>query len=277
VLPTDVADRSDDGVGEGDEANGGDGSASVEQVPDTERKMFVSKVATYDEEGGHVALKLLASALIKMTKTRTHPFEHPFANLENRHTIRFEKGEDPKIVWSTALRKLTQGQMDYVANPPKYLYAIEDLGRGADGRVWLTSTCTGRVCVLKFVNSYHPVDSKNLKEEFEMWKQVYPKLAKHVELGKWSGRFALTMPHFSDVPVGERLSCIDQIGITLHEKFKSNGLKHPDVKWRNIGQYRGDDNSKCIVVYDLARMSKGGSEDPGCWVEAALQYLRDTA
>ncbi len=70
-----------------------------------------------------------------------------------------------------------------------------------DGRVWLTCSHNGAICVLKFPNG--PV---SLKHEEEMWHKVYPQFKSKVVYEKWCGRDALRMPHFSAVKMEERKS-----------------------------------------------------------------------
>ena len=90
-----------------------------------------------------------------MTKNRVTPYVDPFHDIQSRHTICFVKDREMEtFYWSTALKNV-EPKMDYVAMPDrnKYLYALEDLGRGLSGRVWLCSTTSGRVCVLKSPNN----------------------------------------------------------------------------------------------------------------------------
>ena len=58
-----------------------------------------------------------------------------------------------------------------IARPQKFLCAIEDLGRGAHGCVWLTCFSSGAVCVLKFALDDKP---DGLDKEYAFWQQIYP-------------------------------------------------------------------------------------------------------
>jgi hypothetical protein len=103
--------------------------------------------------GSIESVKLVAGALIKVTRIEAEPYDDPSQDLDKRHTICFVKdGAEATFFWSAALKVV---RMDLVAMPAhgaKNLFAIEDLGRGLSGRVWLCATVTGRVCVLKFPN-----------------------------------------------------------------------------------------------------------------------------
>jgi hypothetical protein len=60
------------------------------------------------------------------------------------------RGNRTNLLWCRMSHLDGEGKWDMYATPMKYLYAIEDLGRGADGRVWLTCTYSEAVCMLKF-------------------------------------------------------------------------------------------------------------------------------
>lgn len=216
------------------------------------------------------------------TNQALHPFfrlDHPFANIRERLLLRFELGEAQNVVWSSELRrslfkppKYTEGRMHVVASGNKYLYGIEDLGRGSSGRVWLTSACRGAVCVLKFANTPDSNKAKaNLERECAAWHQAYPALAQHVAVEMRSGRWALRMPHFSRVPVAERTDeCIEAVRDVLTKAFQANRLKHTDVAWRNIGRYKVSMGVVAIVVYDMGDVIEGDSG----WVEGEIAKLR---
>jgi hypothetical protein len=216
------------------------------------------------------------------TDIASQPFsrlDHPFGNIGERLLLRFELGEAQNVVWSSELRrslfkppKYPRGRMDVVASGNKFLYGIEDLGRGSSGRVWLTSTCRGAVCVLKFANTPDPNKAKaNLERECTAWHRAYPAFVKHVAVEMRSGRWALRMPHFSRVPEDNRTDdCIEAVRGVLTKAFETNGLKHTDVAWRNIGRYRVSRNAVAIVVYDMGDVIEGDSG----WVDGEIEKLR---
>jgi hypothetical protein len=112
------------------------------------RVMHGSKVYCWDE-GGDQALRAVAGALCKMARAGHQPFCDPFDKLDERAVLCFEKGEGG-IFWSHVKHLSGRGNWVQYGDPPNCLYAIEDLGRGADGRVWLMCSHGGAVCVLKF-------------------------------------------------------------------------------------------------------------------------------
>jgi hypothetical protein len=56
----------------------------------------------------------------------------------------------------------------------------------------------------------------------------------------------------------------------LTKAFETNGLKHTDVAWRNIGRYRVSRNAVAIVVYDMGDVIEGDSG----WVDGEIEKLR---
>ena len=102
-----------------------------------------------------------------MYKAKRQPFSDPFQDLSKRSLLKFEKGNNISVFW-TRLTLSKGPQWDKVAAPTKFLYAIEDLGYGAHGRVWLTCASCGAVCVLKFA-----LDGKGslLDSEKKVWEK----------------------------------------------------------------------------------------------------------
>ena len=170
-----------------------------------------------------------------------------------------------------------RGKWNKYAKPKKYLYAIEDLGYGAEGRVWLACASSGAVCVLKFPIKDTNSASKDVERELKNWKKAYPEFETKVFHEKWCGREALRMPHFSAVKPDERLVVLGLVKVTLETNFYDNGLVHEDVAWRNIGLYK--DGAECkAVVFDLGRVrdqDKTGLDDN--WVDDAIAKLQREA
>lgn len=68
-------------------------------------------------------------------RRQVRPFTHPLDKPETRTFLKSVKGAASSTFW--ACLQVTPA-WDKVASPKKYLFAIEDSGRGAYGRVWLT-------------------------------------------------------------------------------------------------------------------------------------------
>jgi hypothetical protein len=264
-------------------STGVDGSAVVEKL---HRCMYVSPTVRYDDDGNEV-MRLLASALLKMLRVKTVPFDTPFDKLSERHIVRFEKQVEgakqvsKSVVWCRDIKGLRKGQWDLVAFPKNYLYAIEHLGGGLDGNVWLVCTVSGHIGVLKFSNEVL-LESQRVAMQFEleMWETFYPELARSFcALENWSGRFALRMPHVCDVHPGqERLDCIPRVQ-TLLEEFARKGFVHRDVKWRNLGQYKDDTSGEIrVVIYDMGSvLATDQPEDHQRWIKKGVEHLQRNA
>ena len=168
----------------------------------------------------------------------------------------------------------TELQLDYNTFPNsscKTLIARNDLGRGASGKAWLTCTTSNpaSVCVLKFHNDN---DWNELEREKENWHKIYPEFVRKVKVEKWSGEYALMMPHFSDIAKEDYLKFKDHIRSVLMEKFANNQVVHTDVTWNNIGSYKDKHGTIIPVVYDLesVRLYQGNNSD---WIDRAMLKL----
>ena len=173
--------------------------------------------------------------------------------------------------WSRDLRALTEPQWDSMKKlTEKYLFAVEDLGHGDNGRVWLTSTIGGYIHVIKC-----PISGKaeQLQNEFEWWGEIYPEFQDFVGLEMWSATNVLRMPHFAAILESERRATLPLVEKCLKEKFAAQGYEHTDVKWRNIGLYTADDGSSRVVVYDLSVRENADT----CWVRQCLDVLKATS
>lgn len=261
--------------------------------------IFASAIIDYREP--IAVLSLIGSALIKMLKVPICSYDHPLDSIDKRHTICFKKnGKKSDVFWSTDLKRVKKFHMDYVATARAvYYHAVEDLGRGMSGRVWLVVTSSGRTCVGKL-----PSTSKNDKEwevripictrpdvvvssrtcrffirkalvhkEARQWHEIYPEFKSGVKVETWSGRLALRMPHFGAIPFEDRHSHIDAVAKVLTTKFHATGRKHMDVKWKNIGRYRTEDGGMEVVVYDLGLVERLADGEDKTWIQTALKDL----
>jgi len=117
-----------------------------------------------------------------------------YYDTNGQYLLRFHKGSEKKTTWR-ALPDTTQLQSIKFQKFPRRdvqnLLAVEDLGRGSNGKAWLVTTETfSSVCVLKFDNH----DNKEtLLCEKNWWDIIYPEFAEKVHVGLWSGASALVM------------------------------------------------------------------------------------
>lgn len=237
-----------------------DDDPGVEEDYNLDRFFHISRI--FDKSD---AVRAIASAIAKMYRVRKRPFDYPFDRLSERTILKFEKAEAMSIFW-VRLTNVTP-KWDKIARPKKYLYAIEDLGRGAHGRVWLTCSSSGAVCVLKFALNDKP---DGLDEEFKFWKRIYPSFPVFRET--WCGHPALRMPHFAQVRTEDRPSKVELVKAALEQDFVTHGLVHHDVYWRNIGIYTDKRGDEKAVVFDMGAVRAFEESDTG-WVETACQRL----
>ena len=258
----------EDGASKGDKGEFDVKWESTEASPKAPRIMHATRVYRWDDENCE-ALRAVGSVLCKMSRATSTPFSDPFDRLDERRVLCFEKGPFGLVFWDHLKHLKGKGNWNEYADPPKNLFAIEDLGRGADGRVWLMCSHSGAVCVLKFSNNgLYDV----LMHEEKMWHQVYPQFRTKVAFEKWCSRDALKMPHFSAVAIGDRPAMLELVEQTLRVDFDRKGFVHGDVAWRNVGLYKKGDTTKAIL-FDMASVRSKDSRDDR-WIEEAMLKLR---
>lgn len=242
-----------------DAAQEHDDDPGVEEEYNPDRFFHVSKIYNSD------AVRAIASAIAKMYRVCPRPFDHPFDRLAERTILKFVKGEARSMFW-IRLKNVTP-KWNKIARPQKFLYAIEDLGRGAHGRVWLTCSSCGAVCVLKFALDDKP---DGLDKEYAFWKQIYPSFPIFREM--WCGNPALRMPHFAQVRTEHRAAKLELVKEALQHHFDEQGFVHDDVYWRNIGLYADKQGKEQAVVFDMGAVRTCEDSDAG-WVKIACQRL----
>lgn len=229
-------------------------------IDSSERKLHVSEI--FSKNDIETLVRAVVSSLDKMLRCQMTPFGSPFDRMAERTILKFVKGTEKVVCWT---RLDAKPQWHKVARPRAHLFAVEDLGRGAHGRVWLTCGSSGAVCVLKFVMSEKEDDAK---AEANFWNTAHPEFGVCAEV--WSGRPAVQMPHFSSIPPDKREAKIDLVRETLTVKFAQRGLKHNDVHWRNVGCYLDSAGTERVVVFDLGWIETTVDTS---WVEIACKQL----
>ena len=81
---------------------------------------------------------------------------------------------------------------------------------------------------------------------------------------------ALLMPWFQTLC--RTRETLDAVTKTLKEDFKSNGFRHGDVAWRNVGVYYADGELRAIV-FDMNTVEP--SEADVDWITPALDSLAE--
>lgn len=245
------------GIDEDEEDKNEAGAGTIDS---SERKLHVSKI--FSKDNIETLVRAIVSSLDKMLRCQMTPFSSPFDRMAERTILKFVKGTQKIVYWT---RLDVKPQWHKVARPRVCLFAVEDLGRGAHGRVWLTCGSSGAVCVLKFMMSEKEDDAK---AEANYWNIAYPEFGVYAEV--WSGRPAVRMPHFSSIPPHERGAKIGLVRDTLTLNFAQRGLKHNDVHWRNVGCYLDSTGTERAVVFDLGCIEQTVDTS---WVDTACKQL----
>lgn len=240
----------------------------VEMVKDIELPRRLSTTEVMHSQTSYATLlRVLCTAFEKMSIVHLHHSTPSFRFLFKFHKYRL------LTTWHvpSTYTEMVPCFDKFPRSNTTSLLALEDLGRGRDGKCWLTATSTLKaVCVLKFLNR----DNRSgLQKECDNWHTVYPEFVNLVQVEMWSGSNALMMPHFATILESERPRYAELIKDTLRTKFASKGLVHPDVRWRNIGVYKTDEGDVAVVVYDLTDLRTYNCEVHSDWVDKAMATL----
>jgi hypothetical protein len=110
-----------------------------------------------------------------------------------------------------------------------------------------------------------------VRREHAAWTLIYPNVK--VRLEKWSGSWALLMPHFSTVFDEQKDLFKDDLKMLLLKAFDNQCKVHTDVKWRNIGYYWDLDGKKMPIVFDLDAVVDFIEDKHMNWVDTAMKTL----
>ena len=260
-----IYDRSADD----DDNNEADDTTDISEVQP--RFLFTTRVFQQSNEGGEGILRLLCSAFDVMANAHLH--HRPGVS-----QCLFKFHRDKSIVtWHPASHDVVYANVSFDRFPrsnTSVLIALEDLGRGSTGKAWLCVTLTqphSAACVLKFSNRQQ---GSNLELECKNWERIYPEFTAMIKVQEWSGSRALMMPHFAPIATADRVCFKIAIRALLLEKFENVGLVHPDVRWRNIGQYKNNSENVVIpVLFDLHGVHECNSDGDIGWVDSAMSSL----
>ena len=242
------------------------------------RRLLSSRVyCIEDEEDQKSLFRLLASAVWKMWESRRVPLPDPFDRLNERTLLKFTRDS---FFWGRVGKAGVKPQWDVVpTGRASSLFAVEDLGHGAEGRCWLVCSQAGRVAVLKFFRKHDAEKARAAAEtEKQHWDQIYPALGKMVKAEQWGGHWALVMPHLSQSVTRDE-AALKAVRATLKEDYVGHKLRQPleEVKWRNIGFYQSGTQLKA-VVFDMSRVEAlPETVDGDEWVESCIEQLKERA
>lgn len=212
-------------------------------------------------------MNVLSTALIRMTHSQPNYYK-----TNGRYLIRFHKGLVKKTTWC-ALPDSTKLQSIKFHKFPrcdvKTLLAVEDLGRGSNGKAWLVTTeMFSSVCVLKFDNCDR---TDNLLYEKDMWHIIYPEFASKVHVEQWSGASALVMPRFATIHESERAKLKNKVSELLM-LIEAKGFWHEDVQWKNMGCYKSN-GAINPVLFDLIHVRELESPKSDDWIARGIDAL----
>jgi hypothetical protein len=155
--------------------------------------------------------------------------------------------------WVTFHNSVTA--LDYENFPTKRATSfllLSDFKGGADGRVWLACSTSGKVCVIKFYNHGHTL--KDIKLAHSIWQTVWKKQARIVTLTR---KNALLMPYVCILDEHERNEEHTVAAKAAVDEMVKYGFSHPDLSWRHVGFYRTGQELKLHAVFiDLIRCTQ---------------------
>jgi hypothetical protein len=253
--------------GVGDDEDDNDIDAVVEELAQ-ERLLFCTNVLNASGEDTTQLINTLSTVLLRMTHARPHYYE----SMEHHYLIRFYKGEDKKISWRDFNDISTINFAKFPRRNVKTLLAVEDLGRGSNGKAWLVTTETlSSVCVLKFHNENQ---RHILKQEKYFWDKIYPQFSEKTRVEEWSGAHALVMPRFATIQEKRRPEFKIKITALLND-IHNLGLWHDDVHWRNTGCYTSG-VERMPVLFDLVHVDILETPISDRWIAKSLVNLFGT-
>ena len=122
---------------------------------------------------------------------------------------------------------------------------VHDLGRGAEGRVWLAATTSGSACVIKFSLKRNEVA---LQDECKLWNDVWHQHARVITLAKSP---ALLMPFVKPLTEEEwQDRDKSQLVRTAVQELVDHGVRHDDLHRRHVGLHKGR-----VIIFDLSQTS----------------------
>lgn len=97
---------------------------NCDQVDTAQRCLHVSRIFRKTENS--TLVRAIASAVFKMLRSDVHPFSTPFEKLDQRTFLKFVKGSEKRVVWTTL--KDVAAKWNSVAAPSKVLVRSLRLG-----------------------------------------------------------------------------------------------------------------------------------------------------
>lgn len=206
-------------------------------LPDTEKAASVTTLLDHDEDEGGAdeisrvvhctkiyhhddveLIKILASTLMKMNNTPGSIPTTLIDSIRNRYYIQLnERTYD----W---IKLPADGIVLSYEPPPKQTrkyYLLQDYHGGADGRVWLACSTTGKLVVIKFGSrrgGLTEVDiTTRLEQEAEYWRHCYGLTSSSVRVETLNSLPALLMP------------------FAFHGRLTENGFRFlPPNEWTTV-------------------------------------------
>ena len=93
-----------------------------------------------------------------------------------------------------------------------------------------------------------------------------------VRVEMWSGADALDMPHLATVLPEEREKYRNEIEVVLKVIMEKKKV-HKDVRWGNIGKYRGGNGNDKTVVFDLHDVVDYNADPHHTYIEESMESL----
>jgi hypothetical protein len=121
------------------------------------------------------------------------------------------------------------------------LLLLYDFRGGADGRVWLACSTSGRVCVIKFYNDHWK--SSDIDRECSLWNDLWNLPARTITL---CSKLALIMPFVVSLAEDEVRNSSDHLAAVMLaiRNLSEKHYYHDDLSWRHVGFYQSEGTKK---------------------------------
>jgi Family of unknown function (DUF5898) len=174
--------------------------------------------------------------------------------------------------------KALGGKLDFKKYPHPHcstFFLLREIGQGRNGKVFLSSSYSGRICAIKFYlcshkdwegfshekreeakhNSLKKCKEK-AKEEAERWNHLYKSKLEFanvtVSYKVLNNMASLQMPYFAPLPKRDRTKTSFLVQIFKHFfSFAENKYYYKEARWQHVGCYNIENGDTSIILLDL--------------------------
>lgn len=223
-------------------------SCASPKIQDFQRKIYCTPAIEFNSDQ---LIPLLTHLILKMYYSPRNP-----VNLVDANRCYIELS--PKG-WSwRRISFETLNFLDFPTAGASRFLLLYDFRGGADGRVWLACSTTGRVCVIKFYNGNWK--QADIERECSIWNRVWNLPARTLHL---CSKLALIMPFvvsLTEDQVKGSECYLDAVLLAI-KTLSREQYYHGDLKWKHVGFFlkestKYNDQEVVAIFFDLIRVKR---------------------